>query len=472
MSTGHDILILQAGGELPPLLAENLHQRGYATLIITEFDELDKSIKRLKDPFLLVDCGPLEDVAMAIVKTLIKRTDLHKIPIIVLGKSVDAFENTLSRFFKLSVTVSTPCTSSDIVEAVNYVLNASGRSRETARVSEVKESVAPKAELNRPFKSTVLSQFVFEAVERLEKRETLGGGDYTAKIDQAFLRQRGYMPRDMKVFEIAEEICVDAGKWGKGHLNRMAYVVGALLESIGISEKGREVARSAAFLFAWSFAGENPELLHTNYLRGSFNDLRKELCSRIKDSALKTSVEINPEGGNVIATMARLVGQEGAVTDDESGIIASTLMVADLIDRVCFHSSFWDPRAAHSLLRHFRAGAFVAVHPLVVACAVRFLSETVALNQSSFLIPKHLRDDPTLRAAAKDAREQPIEADEKRVGINALQPGMRLTRPLFAFDGRKILSGNLTLDHDLIWRLWQLSAVRPLNGPLVVEEEN
>ena len=77
-----------------------------------------------------------------------------------------------------------------------------------------------------------------------------------------------------------------------------------------------------------------------------------------------------------------------------------------------------------------------------------------------------------LLEAARRTREQQIESNETKVAIESLQPGMKLTRPIFSFDGRKVLSGNLVLDHDLIWRIWQLSALRPLNGPLVIQSEN
>ena len=123
-------------------------------------------------------------------------------------------------------------------------------------------------------------------------------------------------------------------------------------------------------------------------------------------------------------------------------------------------------------MHRFKSGSLSDLHPLVSACAFKFLSETISTNPASFIVPKHLRDDPMLLEAARRTREQQIESNETKVAIESLQPGMKLTRPIFSFDGRKVLSGNLVLDHDLIWRIWQLSALRPLNGPLVIQSEN
>ena len=106
-----------------------------------------------------------------------------------------------------------------------------------------------------------------------------------------------------------------------------------------------------------------------------------------------------------------------------------------------------------------------------MCCTVKFISEAVANKPCAFLIPKHLRDDPGLMAAAREAREGKINPHEQRIPLSSLQPGMKLARPLVAFDGREILTGDLVLDQDLIWRIWQLAAMRPLNTPLVVRGE-
>ena len=85
-----------------------------------------------------------------------------------------------------------------------------------------------------------------------------------------------------------------------------------------------------------------------------------------------------------------------------------------------------------------------------------------------FLVDKNLREDPTLLAKAREIREARVNDNEKKVPLAGLLPGMTLSRPLLSFDGREILPSNLSLDQDLIWRIWQLAALRPLNAPLVI----
>src|SRR5690606_5100682 len=94
-------------------------------------------------------------------------------------------------------------------------------------------------------------------------------------------------------------------------------------------------------------------------------------------------------------------------------------------------------------------------------------SEAICSRPTITVLPKPLRTDPDLRAELMRLRETAIGSGEQRVSILDLQPGMRLAQPLMAFDGRRVLMEGVRLDRDLIWRIWQLSAIRPLNPAIV-----
>jgi hypothetical protein len=76
-----------------------------------------------------------------------------------------------------------------------------------------------------------------------------------------------------------------------------------------------------------------------------------------------------------------------------------------------------------------------------------------------------------LAEAARQLRN-PVDENERRISMSELTPGMQLSRPIVAMDGKEILSSDIKLDEDLIWRLWQLSAIRPLNAPVIVNSKN
>ena len=49
-----------------------------------------------------------------------------------------------------------------------------------------------------------------------------------------------------------------------------------------------------------------------------------------------------------------------------------------------------------------------------------------------------------------------------------LRPGMILITPVITRDGVYLVPGSTRLDGDLIWRIWEIAAVRPLRDPIEV----
>ena len=253
---------------------------------------------------------------------------------------------------------------------------------------------------------------------------------------------------------------------------RVSFIVEQISKPLQLSDKTQELMKAACFLHAWSFAGDEPELLKKTYDNPNAKIIRKNLCSRIKDGAMKVATDLaDPELSKLIATIGRYIGEEEPVGDDEVSIAASLVMTADLTDRICYHSGTWNSRSAYHLMKRFKAGSLQEIHPTVWGCIIKFLSEAIVAKQSAFLLPKHVREDEELLERARGNKEDPVEDFEAKVPLAVLKPGMKLSRPLFAFDGKKILPDDLILDNDLIWRIWQLSAVRPLNSPVIVRND-
>ena len=69
----------------------------------------------------------------------------------------------------------------------------------------------------------------------------------------------------------------------------------------------------------------------------------------------------------------------------------------------------------------------------------------------------------------EDTKKYVTKDGEERIKISSLSSGMTLSRPLKSFDGREILEAELRLDDDLIWRIWQLSSICPLNSPVIIK---
>jgi hypothetical protein len=251
----------------------------------------------------------------------------------------------------------------------------------------------------------------------------------------------------------------------------MAFTAAQIANALKLSPQTQENLHCACFLYAWALVDSDRSLLRKEYYRPGKIMVRKELCSRIKDSAMKVAGELREQGvAELLSKLARLIGREEAIGDDEVALAASTIMAADMLDRVCFQSGFWDPRAAHTLLRGLKLGKVKDIHPSVLCFVVKFLAEAITSRQVRWVIPKHIRNNPELMAEAEKIRDMEVSENETKIPLADLSPGMRLSRPLVTFDGTRLLDPDVQLDQDLIWRIWQLSAVRPINAPVILAE--
>lgn len=86
---------------------------------------------------------------------------------------------------------------------------------------------------------------------------------------------------------------------------RTCFVSARVGAAAGLNHKQQENIKSAAFLFPLAFAGDYPDLLKRIYYRSEHEGVRKELCSRVKDSAMKVAVDV--ELGNLISTIGKLM---------------------------------------------------------------------------------------------------------------------------------------------------------------------
>jgi hypothetical protein len=150
---------------------------------------------------------------------------------------------------------------------------------------------------------------------------------------------------------------------------------------------------------------------------------------------------------------------------------ASVVVAADLVDRVCFEQGLWNSRGANYLMRKARSGALAEIHPEVLACTIKFVTEAVSSLPKVYILNRDKWLNKNLQERAKEQKSYRAGKEELSVTITSMEPGMRLARPIYSFDGELVVEAGIMLDEDLIWRIWQLSAIRLLNTPITVEKD-
>lgn len=318
-----------------------------------------------------------------------------------------------------------------------------------------------------------IHQALFSQLEDLGVLKcVIGGKEYARSTPLPPESERSYLPLDIATAKLVEQVCEQAGPWGGPHLHRVAFLSYKVLGALQVSTELREHAKLAAFFYALSFAGDRQELLRRDYLSHRSIAFKRELCSKIKDSAMRVAVDYEfPQVGKILGQLARLIGEEEAVEDQTMGLIASTIMAVDLTDRACCKGGVFDPRLAHSFLVKLRAGHAKNLHPLVIGCILKVIAEALSFSGERLLVPKRIRKKADYQERIQAYTQIEVRPGEEKIRIENLAPGMRLTRPLLAIDGRQVLKEDLLLDQDLIFRIWQLSAIRPLFEPFVLADE-
>lgn len=473
MAIVYKLLVIQKEGQNADTIREFLHHRGYQHLITSEFGEIPRLLRQMTEPVLIGFCGE-DETNSDFMRSLIRIKEALRVPLLFIGKDGLDQKAGIEEHFRLSHIVTSPHDHPAIAEAVAKLLNLYA-----ARLKQEKVDAAA-ALLNEQLPDTPVHELytTFENIPNLLfdqlssiSNKTFETNQYIMALKEKTFQSRDYMPKDIYVQGLIQPLCKAAGKWGAAHIHRTAFLTHKITEALNLDEDVRESTRVAAFLWPISFGERLPYFVRKDYLMAKSAVFRRELCSKIKDSAMHLATDHRlPDAGQLVATMGKLVGREIQVSDSPDAKAASAIMCADMVDRACWQLEYWNPRSVGTIMRRIKSGELSDIHPTVLSCIVSFLTQAQSPKQVFLLVPRHIRNNRELKDFAQSIKDQKVDRSERKVPLSALQPGMRLARPVFAFDGEQILSEDIVLDEDLIWRIWEISAVRPINAPLVVTD--
>ncbi len=497
MSTKCNVIIIESQKGFSSKVREYLQIKGASSHNVSGFSELNSTLNGLVDPILLIELPDNPQNANKFIKDLVAVRNVTRYPLIAIGKNVTSYEEELSIPFNLVVCLNKPVNNADIFEAINHCaenfvfpnaseLLTSYNAQPQADSSQ--NRIAPPPSKNKP--ETIYEELneqlpaselysSFSSIpdmffEQLNKLNLLGrnfqGQRYSLFESDKISDLQDYLKIEPAVLNTFNEFTSDIPKNLSEKMHRVAFLNNQIISHIIEDLKLVSISRSAALLINWSLAAEQRIYTKKDYLSIKSKAFRKELCSKIKDSAMKCALELKmSEVAEIISRTGKYIGLEDKITDEPLAIVASALAASDMVDRACWQNDHFSPRAAYKVMLMAKSGKLSDIHPIVLCCIIKILSEALSTKIMFLNVPRELRKNPALIEAARQNRDQPVAAGERKVQINELTPGMRLSKPLIAFDGREILEQDMVLDQDLIWRIWQLSMVRALNAPLVVE---
>ncbi len=452
-SVRRSVLVVQASTSKTETLRELLHAQGFSVHAASQFAEAAALAAQLKNITVLIDAGDNLDETKRVAKSLAQDAALSSYPLVFVGRDAEGARLLLEKIVTRLRVVNRPCPWSHVIEGILSI-----DLKPNERGSYVEHG------LYRSRSS--ISELVFSLLRQYGLSDKVLGGAHYPRIyegGETSMEVLGFVPSQIILAEIE-----NFGRWGAAHHIRAAYLTGAMVRALKLEKQMCEYAMSGAILFGSGFVGRSRDLLWVDYLRDADSDSRKDIVSRLKDSAMKVTAELDqPNIGSLISLAAKQLGGEEPVTDEPMSLAAGAIIAADYFDRLCFQGGYWSSMNAYFLMRRINRGSLTIFHPLIIAILAKFLSEAIITQTPRPMLPPDKRKDPAIYESAELRGSSELDSKEARVSLDSLEPGMRLSRPLSTFDGRLLLEEDVALDEDLISRIWQLAAIRPLDTPII-----
>lgn len=489
--------IIQLAEYLPSGLHAELKRAGFQTEILLELEDCIATREDWSNTILFIFTGHSESSLIQSAKAILQNFALKRVPVIFLGKDAEGLDALLGKSLEWHYALGIPFHNEDVLRAFQLALKfleadkLSVARAQTKQPSEKKETeflevpqafpepdfIHPLYQSNMPISDMLLHQ-VFQ----------LGLSADALRGDQLILPPHAldylkdaYLQSQQNTFETISTFMDSLSEKLKEHIGRTSFIADRIGSGLHTSSEDAGNIRAAAHLFAQVLLEHAPDLYRGNYLDYP-HEKREELSKKIAESAMRTRDTLkNVAVANIIQGMADLLMSRAAHLDERVYMQSSNLMAADIIDRMCFRAGHWDPKGSNALMRKARSGDLRIIHPLVLACAVKFVCEAVTYLPKIFVLRQVEQQEAktmndvlsfdTPSANRQNAQainvDPPAHEEEQSVSITALQPGMRLSRSIKTHDGKELLRQGVLLDRDLIWRIWQLSSIRVLQTPRV-----
>jgi hypothetical protein len=471
------VAIFSLADSAPLRLRQSLLKQKFESQAVKNMAEADIQRKKHSELITVVCFGDEQDEGLALIKKLLAATPYHLLPLLVVGEEADTLKPELQKVFKVVGAVNSPTDPTQIVAEIGVLWDeylkqqAERKAAAAAQLEKELNARAPQAgEGNSSKKARAFAEEFFERLKTLNLLGRTVGGSFFGKTSKVQNYISMLDTKGVGLAEACERILNGADSWVQGHSLRVAYISNCLLTALNVSSDQVLTTTRAALWHPVAFRS-NRRIARGQYRGGKNSEYRQKVAKAVRESATKVSYEYqSPKESLMLGLFSRLIAQEEVTSGSHESIQAYALYAADLIDRACCTEGYFNPQKGYKLLREVKGGAFSDIDTSIAVAAVKFLSEAIVGAPPKMGMPAAILRDYRKRLAAGEIADTKPAPNEKRVPINKLSPGMKLSRPLCTFDGKEILESSLKLDEDLIMRVWQLTAIRPIESAIVTRD--
>lgn len=431
----------------------------FSVAIVSSIDECSKRIGE-KTSFLFVDASSGGSEAGNRLHELAAHPKLYHYPVVFVASKAESRISMLYEHYDTVIPVEFPFRVRTLAEKLARSFSAS------------EEPSAP--EIDELSKETNKRSHLLKNLDPSRLIATYGGAQLAVSppggFDDELLIPQHHEGRALKA---AIDEITNANEALSEHIRRVTFAASAIANSLALGpERDANIRTSSLMLNLGSVQAENRKAYHYDLLQnsGDYQDfiedigLSAKFCREVLDDEL---------AGRTLETVRSILGKKRFSENAQIVQDAQCTLIMEATDRAVWQAGVWNPLGLYRSLRCIHQRRPFALDPMVSDAVSRLLGEAACSRSNKG--GTHLADIEKKRSTAPRA-DDAIEEAERLFGYDSLvnvdlfnlRPGMQLVRPILARDGTVILTADIRLSREIIARLWQLAAIRPLRTPVAV----
>ena len=278
-----------------------------------------------------------------------------------------------------------------------------------------------------------------------------------------------------KLIEILDDMA-ESDRWLGAHARRTTFVCSAISSRKEMDNDREASIRIASLMLNTGLTDQVKKDARDDLFLSRDEEKLEDLATGYNKSAELVRSELeNERAAKIIDAVAGIIRRKPATTDKEIEEDAKCVLATELMDRACWGGGIWNPSGAYRSMRDFKGRSSYIDDDETLETVARVLGEAVSTGGAiPSMSPPPL--DPVQRkqrqeilaAAQEEAKEKFGKSRKSKVKLCDLKEGMKIADPVVSFDGQVLLPPGSVLDRDMIWRLWQLMIIRPIESPISV----
>lgn len=420
---------------------------------------------------LLVDASSGENEAGERVVELTASAELFSLPLVLLCPNAALREEALNQHYKVICPVDFPCNSQKLVSTIAGFISGLGAEEKPESTDIGSSSESPEESL-QPLSGT-------SHIKAASASNGFGGAEYAAGNSLKAFDDNKLLPEHPKrdVLERALRRITETDQRSSLHVRRVTFAASEVSKLLEIGPSRESNVKTVCLVLNWHFiTREDIDSVELDLLNSLNRADEKELLEGLSEVVEFLTGQLEDElAAKTLQALISIIKGEPPPFETEVIEDAEIVLVSEVVDRAAWFSGHWNPFGVYHSLRFLRGGGPFKVSQRVADMGLRFVGEAVSVRVTlgGVFLPNVVSKRstaPDIKRANEEAQQLFENGQTKNIDLAFLMPGMRLARPLIAIDGTVILPANVLLDAEMICRLLQLSAIRPIRNPAIISK--